>query len=96
MKKPEKTERFVAVRARELTHAVFVPHDLPQPEYQSIVREGRGALATYGGWAGVAECGQHVKGIVAGPARGHDWDLIRDDEKCPRCEREVQRKLSAQ
>lgn len=86
-----KRERFVGVRGRLLVHAVWVPGDLPLMEHRPLNRDGRAPLVAYGGWYGQAECGQVVKGIIAGPAGGHDWELTRSDEMCLKCKRKVER-----
>lgn len=81
--------RFVGVPSTHYFHAVWVPHDLEQLEILNIPREGRGFLSRHALWSGRAECGQHVSGIFAGPARGHDWDRTTRD-RCPRCVRLVE------
>lgn len=85
--------RFVGVKARTWTHAVWVPHDLPvdPPVYETVERSDRTPLVRAPRrWVGRAECGQLVKGVVAGARHGHDWDTFSENVKCPRCVRRIE------
>ena len=87
--------RYVAVMAREVYHAVWVPHDIPPVPHVVLPRgEERPALVMIANWSGLAECGKRMDGIVAGENGGHDWDRYREVMKCVKCKRKVERELS--
>lgn len=92
---PETRARFVGVSSRRWTHAVFVPCDLEGADmwtYDAVERPNRTALVRLcPRWVGRAECGQVVRGIVAGPNGGHDWERVSSNDRCPRCERAIER-----
>lgn len=89
------TARLVGVQCSTWVHAVWVPDDLPEGallQIRVIARKDRGPITQAPpNWRGKAECGQMVSHIHAGPNHGHDWDLIGELRRCPRCVRVIAR-----
>lgn len=91
---PSGQPRWVGVKARDLVHAVWVPHDLPAQmfTFERILRDDMAPLVRSNPyWSGQAACKQLMRGVVAGEQGGHDWDRFPERDKCPRCIKVVAR-----
>lgn len=78
--------RYVGASTKSgyISHAVWVTHDTP------MVKSSRS-------WGGVepdaregfAVCGVVCPHVIAGENGGHDWDRLKDNDKCMNCRRQL-------